>query len=153
MEDLVISSLKKIAETGFEQAAIDASINTLEFRLREFNTGSFPRGLSVMLGMMSQWIYDGSPVDAVRFEGPLSELKQELKEGKPVFQDLLKKYITSNEHRVTVEMKPVEGLEVEQNQEEINKLAKIKESLSASDIEGIIQSTQKLKEAQLAEDT
>lgn len=153
VEDLVLSSLKKIAETGFEQTAIDASLNTLEFRLREFNTGSFPRGLSVMLGMMSQWIYDGSPVDAVRFEEPLRELKQELKEGKPVFQDLLKKYITSNEHRVTVEMKPVEGLEVEQNQEEVNKLAKIKESLSVSDVEAIIESTKKLKEAQLAEDS
>ena len=42
-----------------------AALNTFEFRLREFNTGSFPKGLSVMLGMMSQWIYDRDPVQGV----------------------------------------------------------------------------------------
>ena len=36
---------------------VEASLNTIEFQLREFNTGSFPRGLSFMLGAMSQWIY------------------------------------------------------------------------------------------------
>ena len=43
------STLVKIAEDGFEQDAVDAAINTLEFRLREFNTGGFPKGLSLML--------------------------------------------------------------------------------------------------------
>ena len=52
VEDLVLSTLEKLSNTGFEKDAIDAAINTFEFRLREFNTGSFPRGLSIMLGMM-----------------------------------------------------------------------------------------------------
>lgn len=43
VEELVLSTLSKIAEEGFEQEAIDASINSIEFNLREFNTGSFPR--------------------------------------------------------------------------------------------------------------
>ena len=34
--------IKLIVLNGF-QAAIEASLNTIEFRLREFNTGSFPR--------------------------------------------------------------------------------------------------------------
>jgi hypothetical protein len=32
-----------------------------------------------MLGMLSQWIYDGSPSEAIRFEAPLRELKEDLK--------------------------------------------------------------------------
>lgn len=43
VEALVLDTLKKIAEEGFDQEAIDASINSIEFNLREFNTGSFPR--------------------------------------------------------------------------------------------------------------
>ena len=59
---------------GFESDAIAASVNSLEFQLREFNTGSFPRGLSVMLGVMKRWIYDDpSPEDVLRFEKPLQD--------------------------------------------------------------------------------
>lgn len=43
VEALVLETLKKIAAEGFDQDAIDASINSIEFNLREFNTGSFPR--------------------------------------------------------------------------------------------------------------
>ena len=43
VEALVLETLEKIAEEGFDQEAIDASINSIEFNLREFNTGSFPR--------------------------------------------------------------------------------------------------------------
>lgn len=43
VEALVLETLTKIAEDGFDQEAIDASINSVEFNLREFNTGSFPR--------------------------------------------------------------------------------------------------------------
>ncbi len=44
----------------------------------EFNTGGFPKGLSIMLGMMAQWIYDKPPLLGIRFEEPLRELKAEL---------------------------------------------------------------------------
>jgi len=40
-----------------------ASLNSIEFSLREFNTGSFPRGLSFMLGALSKWVYDQDPLE------------------------------------------------------------------------------------------
>lgn len=43
VEALVLETLERVVEEGFEQEAIDASINSVEFNLREFNTGSFPR--------------------------------------------------------------------------------------------------------------
>ena len=33
-----------------------ASMNTVEFSLREFNTGGFPKGLSLMLAVMPNWL-------------------------------------------------------------------------------------------------
>ena len=58
VEQLVLSTLKDLSKTGFDEMDIKASLNTIEFSLREFNTGSFPRGLSLMLGILGQWIYD-----------------------------------------------------------------------------------------------
>lgn len=102
---------------------------------------------------MSHWIYDKDPVDGIKFEEALQALKTDLADGVPVFQDLLKKYIVTNEHRVTIEMKPDKDLEAEAQVEETTRLAKIKETLSANEIEKIIEATKTLKAAQLAEDS
>jgi Zn-dependent M16 (insulinase) family peptidase len=57
VEELVMSTLKKLAEEGFETEAVEASMNTIEFSLRENNTGSFPRGLSLMLRSIVRFDY------------------------------------------------------------------------------------------------
>jgi hypothetical protein len=150
---LVVASLVKISEEGFEKDAIAAAVNTLEFSLREFNTGGFPKGLSLMLGMMSSWIYDRDPADAVRFEADLAALKQDLADGKPVFQDLLNKFITNNEHRVTVQLKPDPDLESNMIKDEESRLEAVKSTLTKDQIDDIITQTQLLKEAQAREDS
>jgi Zn-dependent M16 (insulinase) family peptidase len=153
VEALVMSSLADISKEGFDQSAVDAALNTLEFRLREFNTGGFPKGLSIMLGMMSHWIYDKNAADGVRFEAALAELKADLAANKPVFQDLLKKFIVDNEHRVTMELKPDADLEAKVVEEEVQRLQKIKETLTEEQIRDVIESTKVLKEAQAREDS
>jgi len=121
--------------------------------MREFNTGSFPKGLSFMLGSMSKWIYDESPTEALKFEEPLAELKAKIAEsGSQVFQDLAKKYLVENKHRSTVEMVPSKTLEAEQLKEEQDRLADIKKSLSEEEVQDIIIKTKALKELQAAED-
>ena len=83
--------------------------------MREFNTGSFPKGLSLMLGSMSKWIYDKNPTDALKFEEPLAELKASIAEsGCKVFQDMIRDVLLSNSHRTTVEMYPSKTLEEEE---------------------------------------
>lgn len=153
VEALVLSTLSKIQKEGFEEDAIKASMNTIEFRLREFNTGSFPRGLSLMLGMVSQWIYDKDPIEGVTFENALAELKADISAKKPIFQDLLKKYFVDNDHRVIVEMKPDFDLEKKVIAEEESRLAKLKENMTTQQISDVIEATKRLKEAQLAEDS
>jgi len=153
VEELVLKTLEQVSKEGFTENDIAAAMNTIEFRLREFNTGSFPKGLSFMLGSMSKWIYDGSPTEALKFEEPLAELKAMIAEnGSDVFQQYMKDYLVNNKHRVTIEMVPSKTLEQEQLEEEEGRLAAIKESLSDADIEKIIQSTVDLKASQAAED-
>lgn len=49
VEELIMSTLEDLADKGFDSDAVEASMNTIEFSLRENNTGSFPRGLALML--------------------------------------------------------------------------------------------------------
>lgn len=42
------------------------------------------RGLSFMLGAMSDWVYNRNPTDSLHFEAPLKELKEDLASGKKV---------------------------------------------------------------------
>ena len=115
VEELVLSTLAKVAEEGFEDDAIAAAMNTIEFQMREFNTGSFPKGLSFMLGAVSKWLYDGSPTEGLKFEAPLAELKQKIKEsGSQVFQDMINEFLVKNTHRTTIEMVPSKTLETEE---------------------------------------
>ncbi|GMI33793.1 hypothetical protein TeGR_g10841, partial [Tetraparma gracilis] len=77
VETLIESMLAKVVAEGFDKSAIDASINTLEFSIREidmsdvrteFNTGSFPERLSLVLGCVCKWNYAQEPTSAPRFE-------------------------------------------------------------------------------------
>ncbi|XP_020114935.1 presequence protease 1, chloroplastic/mitochondrial-like isoform X2 [Ananas comosus] len=49
VEELIVNTFKSLVEEGFALDAVEASMNTIEFSLREHNSGSFPRGLSLML--------------------------------------------------------------------------------------------------------
>ncbi|KAJ6385758.1 hypothetical protein OIU77_028850 [Salix suchowensis] len=108
VEELVMGTLKKLAEEGFETDAVEASMNTIEFSLRENNTGSFPRGLSLMLQSISKWIYDMDPFEPLKYEKPLMALKARIAEegSKAVFSPLIEKFILNNPHCVTIEMQP-----------------------------------------------
>jgi len=61
VESLIISELEALAASGFSASAVEAAVNSIEFSLRENNTGSFPRGLSLMLRAVNAWIYDRDP--------------------------------------------------------------------------------------------
>ena len=75
VEELIVSKLEAIAAEGFTDIGIEAAINTIEFSLRENNTGSFPRGLSLMLRAMSSWIYDKDPFQPLQWTKDLEHFK------------------------------------------------------------------------------
>lgn len=153
VQKLILDTLAKAVEDGFSDEEIASAMNTIEFRLREFNTGSFPKGLSFMLGAMSKWIYDGEATDALKFEEPLAELKEKIAaSGSEVFRSFIKDYLVENTHRVTIEMVPSKTLEEEQIKEEADRLKAIKDSLTDSEIDDIIKKTVELKQLQASED-
>jgi presequence protease len=153
VEKLILDTLESVAREGFAQDEIASSLNTIEFQMREFNTGSFPKGLSFMLGSMNKWIYDNSPTDALKFEEPLKQLKESIAtSGSKIFQDMVKTMLVDNSHRTTVELAPSKTLEQEILKDEESRLAAIKSKMSDEELEDVVRKTIELKKLQSRED-
>ncbi|KAG0492569.1 hypothetical protein HPP92_005967 [Vanilla planifolia] len=147
VENLIMDTLRSLAEDGFTTEAVEASMNTIEFSLRENNTGSFPRGLSLMLRSVGKWIYDRDPFEPLKYEKPLRSLKERIdKEGsKAVFSPIIQKFILDNPHRVSVEMQPDpdKASQDEANEKEI--LQKVKANMTEEDLAELARATQELR--------
>ncbi|CAN6478466.1 unnamed protein product [Victoria cruziana] len=147
VEELIMNTLNKLADEGFDEKAVEASMNTIEFSLRENNTGSFPRGLSLMLRSMGKWIYDMDPFEPLKYEKPLEALKAQISEegSKAVFSPLLKKYILDNHHRVTIEMQPDPEKASKDEAEEREILQKVKACMTEEDLAELARATEELR--------
>ncbi|HZW04311.1 MAG TPA: insulinase family protein, partial [Anaerolineaceae bacterium] len=69
VERLILDTLRQLADDGIDPDTIAAALNTVEFRLREQNTGDYPRGLFSMLNALKAWLYDRDPLAMLAFEG------------------------------------------------------------------------------------
>jgi Zn-dependent M16 (insulinase) family peptidase len=152
LEQLVLDTLAQLARDGFEQDQIEASVNTIEFRLRESNFGSFPRGIVFMTMALQTWLYGGDPFAPLAFEKPLQSIKDRLSRGEPIFTDLIKKYFLDNPHRTTVILMPDAAVREELAAKERARLDAARAQMSDADIQRIIAETQTLKEMQLTPD-
>eukprot|EP00879_Flechtneria_rotunda_P006113 GHRR01006426.1.p1 GENE.GHRR01006426.1~~GHRR01006426.1.p1 ORF type:complete len:1001 (+),score=416.66 GHRR01006426.1:475-3477(+) len=148
VEQLVLDKLKELAEAGFTPGAIEAAVNTIEFSLRENNTGSFPRGLSLMLRAVGAWIYDKDPYTPIQWEEALNSFKDKLSAGGDVFGPLIHKYLLDNQHRVTVVMLPDQSLSAKIEEDEKSRLEAIRAQLSEEQLAKVVEETAALKERQ-----
>src|SRR5690606_2338565 len=101
----ILGTLERLSQDGIDPETIEAAINSIEFAMRENNTGSFPRGISLMFRAMRTWLHGGDPMEPLSFEAPLAELKQHLSAGARVFETLIKTHLVDNRHRTTVVLK------------------------------------------------
>lgn len=55
---MIRDTLTKIMEEGIDKKAVTAGINYYEFRFREADFSSYPKGLMYGLDILSSWLYD-----------------------------------------------------------------------------------------------
>ncbi len=153
VEKLIISALEDIANNGIDPKTIEASINTIEFSLRENNTGAFPRGLLVMLRALSAWLYDRDPIPPLVFQKPLDAIKSKLAAGSFRFETLIIEHLLNNQHRVTVILSPDSKIGVERIKKEKSRLKRAQTSYPPEQLEQIVNDTHTLKQQQETPDS
>ena len=145
--NLIQDTLRKIVKEGIDKKAIAAGINFLEFRFREADFSSFPKGLMYGIDVFDSWLYDDDmPFDHLKKLDIFESLKQKAKEG--YFETLIEEYLLDNPHASVVVVNPKRGLAAQRDKELEEKLAAYKASLPAEAVEKIAADTKHLKEYQ-----
>lgn len=148
---IVMDTLGKLAEDGLDRTLMEASMNLLEFRLRESDFGSAPKGLIYGIRAMKTWLYGGLPEESLYYEKVLAQLKKGLDNG--YFENLIRKYFLQNTHAVLLTLSPSTTMAAEREQQQEKELAAKKASMSAAEIQKIIEMTKALKERQQSPET
>lgn len=153
VQDLIIRTLTRIANDGIDPNDIEAAMNSIEFSLRENNSGGFPRGLLLMLRSLTTWLYDDDPLALVAFERPLNGVKSNLASNKSFFEDMINDFFLNNPHRTTVILKPDPDLAKKEKDAEENRLNAVREEMGPSALKKIIGNSRELKARQKEPDS
>ena len=130
-------TLKKIADEGLDQRALLASINRFEFKYREANYGSYPKGLVYGLNALDTWLYnDMTPFINLELGEAFAALRAKMDKG--YFEGLIRKHFLENPHKAIVVMTPEVGLTEKMAEDLRQKLDVYAKSLTAQERQQIV---------------
>lgn len=148
---VIRDTLTKIAEEGIDKKAVTAGINYYEFRFREADFSSYPKGLMYGLDILSSWLYDDTkPFCEVQLLEGFEFLKKALEEG--YFEELIRKYLLDNTHGAILSLVPEKGLAAKRDKELEVKLENYRKSLSDEELTRMVEHTKALEAYQEAEE-
>jgi hypothetical protein len=145
IEALILDTLQSLVRDGIDHDMIAAALNTIDFRLRENNTGSFPRGIALMLRSLTTWLYEDDPFKLLAFEAPLDAIRDRLKNDYRYFEKLIEAHLIENTHRTTLRFIPDPELGARFEEEEKARLAKYREMLTEEQVTKLVENTKRLK--------
>lgn len=143
--------LRELAEKGIDKKALEAGINYMEFRYREADFASYPKGLMYGLDILGNWLYsDEEPFSHVQLLSVFDELKQAVGEG--YFEELIRTYLLDNPHGCVLMLRPQKGLAASREKALAEKLEEYRSGLSREELQSLVQSTKALEAYQEAEE-
>lgn len=143
LEKAVLSVLKDITSVGLPQDQIEASLNRLELQQREIGGDSYPYGLQLLLNALPAATHRGNPIALLDLEQALSELREAI-QAPNYIQDLVRRLLVENSHRVTLTLRPDEGLQQRRQHFEKTRLAALKATLDKADLTAIAKQAEAL---------
>jgi presequence protease len=153
VEELIVQTLSRLAEENIDRDTVQAALNTTEFKLRESNYGSFPRGIVLMVRSLNSWLYGGDPIAPLAFQAAIDNLKARLAAKERVFEGLIKRYFIDNNHRTTVLLRPDPDLGSREAAEERAKLETVRKAMTATELAAVAADAKALKLKQETPDT
>ncbi|MEM7346160.1 MAG: insulinase family protein [Chloroflexota bacterium] len=153
VETLIVDTLTALSQGGIDTEMIEAALNSTEFQLRENNTGSFPRGLSLMLRSLGTWLYDADPLVPLAVEERLATIKARIAADPTFFDQLITQHLLQNNHRVTVKLVPDGDKRQEDEALEKDQLSEVQGDMNESDLQAVIDNTHELQRLQETPDS
>lgn len=148
---VIYRTLQQLTVKGIEKKLLEGALNAAEFKLREADFGVYPKGLIYGIGIMDNWLYGGNPVDGLRYDAILKELRAGISNG--YFERLIENYLLDNTHKVLVSLRPQPGKEEADAAATAAVMAQIKEQMSAEEKERYIAECAELHRRQALPDS
>ena len=144
-------TLKSLSEDGVEKKALRAALNHDEFKYREADYGSYPKGLMYGLQMFETWLYDDKkPFDYLELGETYKTLKKEVDSS--FYEEMIRIRLLKNTHKSVVVVRPVKGLTGKRDKALAKKLAAKKAAMTQEEIARIVEETEALAAYQEAPD-
>ena len=141
---VIEDTLRDIVKNGVDEKALRAGINYYEFRFREADFGSYPRGLMYGLQLFDSWLYDEEkPFIHMEALPTFEFLKNQV--GTGYFEELIQKYLLDNTHGAVVIIRPERGRTARMDRELADRLEAYKQSLSLEEREALVKATAELE--------
>jgi len=149
--EIIESEFARLAETGFDEKRVNAALNKFEFRAKEADFGSYPKGVIYCIKAMETWLYEYSPFINFEYTRIFEEVKGALAHG--LLQRLIQEYFLDNTHKVHLTLVPDVTVNEKKQEQLITRLADFEATLSNEDKEALVQHTQELEAYQDAPET
>lgn len=104
IEQMLHQTLLAQCEGALDHAQLEASLASFEFKLRERDYGTMPRGLVYELDILSSWLYGGDPAARLRYERVFEQLHAAVETG--YYEALLRKLLLDGTHTADILMQP-----------------------------------------------
>ncbi|MCB2290931.1 insulinase family protein [Clostridium sp. CS001] len=151
-KNVIFDTLRNLVKNGIDKNLLEASINSIEFELREADPSRIAnKGIKYNEWVLNGWVYDGDPLAHLRYEENLNNIKASINNN--YFENFIEKYMIKNSHYSLVILNPKKGLEEMKTRALDEKLQNYKATLSDKELKELNVRNEKLKEGQVTVDT
>lgn len=150
-EELVLNTLRQVAEEGVPYEEVKASLHQLELQQREIGGDGHPYGLQLAMTALTAATHRGDPIGLLDIDPVLNKLREKI-EDPDYIKGLVKALLLDNRHRVRLTMIPDAELADRKLQAERAQLEDIRRHLSPEEEQAIIDRAQALQERQTRKD-
>ena len=81
IEEIIVSVLRELFETGIDKNLIDSAIHQIEFHRKEITNTPYPYGIKLLLTFSGSRFHGGDPVKVLNFDADLTKLQNEMAKG------------------------------------------------------------------------
>ncbi|SOS80710.1 falcilysin [Plasmodium sp. gorilla clade G1] len=152
VEDVIMNALKKVVKEGFNKSAVEASINNIEFILKEANLKT-SKSIDFVFEMTSKLNYNRDPLLIFEFEKYLNIVKNKIKNEPMYLEKFVEKHFINNAHRSVILLEGDENYAQEQENLEKQELKKRIENFNEQEKEQVIKNFEELSKYKNAEES
>lgn len=146
-EELVLTTLNKVAEEGVDKSVLEAHLHQLELGQRELSGDGYPYGLNLIMASVSTAIHRGDPIAVLNLDPAIDELREEIQDA-DFIPRMIREMLLENAHYVRLTLRPDNQLSARKDLSEKEQLSSIKAALSEEQSDFIVKQAEDLEARQ-----